>query len=204
MPPCLPVPGCRVKANRADASVRARLPQFESRITSHESRPSRPSLVRGDSPRNAPLCMPPCVRVPSWRVSNRGQCHRACPSPAAVSKPTVPTPACVRGSRSSNHESRVTNHESRPSRPSLVRGDSPRNAPLCMPPCVGVPSWCVRDRETMPPCLRVPGCRVKANRADASVRARLPQFESRITSHDSRPSRPAGSFGLFAFGWRIC
>ena len=36
--------------------MRARLLQFESRVTNHESRPFQPSLVRGDTPRNAPLC----------------------------------------------------------------------------------------------------------------------------------------------------
>ena len=72
MPPCLRVsslrasdremlPPCLRNSNLAptprvhDASMPARLPQFESRITTHDPRPFRPSLVRGDTPRNAPL-----------------------------------------------------------------------------------------------------------------------------------------------------
>ena len=45
--------------------------------------------------------------VPAWRQRAAGRRHRTCEAPAVV-----PTPPYVRGSRSSNHESRITNHGS--------------------------------------------------------------------------------------------
>lgn len=98
-----------------------------------------------------------------------------------------------------------------PFRPSLVRGlppQAPRNT-ISTPPFVLVPSWCVCDREVMPPCscipkavsnpaLMMPPCVLSSNSSpprpvhDASVRSRLPPFESRVTNHESRQSWAVG------------
>ena len=64
-----------------------------------------------------------------------------------------------------------------------------------MPPCVLAPGWCVSDREVMPPCLRDSNLPPTRRGRDASVRARLPQFESRITNHESRPFGRSGRSG---------
>ena len=211
-------PGCPRRARRVDATVRARFqlvpdatvrarrPQFELRITNHESRPFRPSLVRGDSPRNAPLAYT-TVRarfqaVPDAPVVSTPPCVRV----SSLS----PTPPCVRGARSSNCESRITNHGH--SGPPLCGGIPPATPPLCIPPCVRVSSL----SPTRPSCRRhracaFPACPRRARHVDATVRARFqlvpdatvrarrPQFESRITNHESRitaiPALPcAGGF----------
>ena len=108
---------------------------------------SGPPSCGGTPPATPPLVLPPCLRDSS--------------SPS--------TPPCVRGSRSSNHESRVTAVMAVPALPRA--GDSPRNAP----PCYAT----VRARPQL---------------AAATERARRPQFESRITNHESRqlwPFRPS-------------
>ena len=74
-----------------------------------------------------------------------------CAGGHAPQRPPVAMPPCVRVARSSNHESRITNHESRPSRPSLVRGDTPRNAPLylCHRACAS-PAVRITNHESRP------------------------------------------------------
>ena len=160
--PVVPAPPCL---------RRSRSSNHESRITNHESRPFRPSLVRGDSPRNAPLCYATvparfqltrqrqsCQRhracvAPAVRITNHESritaipalpcagglpsqrppmlCHRACAIPADASTPVVPAPPCLRRSRSSNHESRITNHGR-----SFCGGTPPATPPCVMPPCL--------------------------------------------------------------------
>ncbi len=148
---------CQLVCQRpaGNATVPARLPQFESRITNHESRVTAlqagraaPALpyAGGLPPQRPPVAIPPCLRVPSWCVSDRKA-----------------MPPCMRGSRSSNHESQITNHESRvtalqagravPALP-YAGGHPPQRPPVAMPPCVCVASSCVSDREAMPPCER--------------------------------------------------
>ena len=99
----------------------------------------------GLPPQRPPEAMPPCVRVSSLPL----------------------TPACLRGSRSSNCESRLTTHGR--SGPPLCGGTPPAT-----PPCSDA---AVRARFQLA--------------ADPSVPARLPQFELRLTNHDSRPPRPS-------------
>ena len=113
--------------------------------------PFRTSLVRGDSPRNAPLQLCRRAYASPARLSATGrQCHRACAEPAGVSKPArvchracaIPacrrraadaTPARVRGSRSSNHKSQITSHgrsgRSGRSGPPLSGGTPPATPP---------------------------------------------------------------------------
>ena len=67
-----------------------------------------------------------------------------------------------------------------------MRGDSPRNAPLCMPACLRLPRRSVSNPEATPPCLRASSSPPTRSRADASILAQLAQFESRTTIHDSR------------------
>ena len=97
----------------------------------------------GHPPQRPPVAMPPCVRRTSLSPAPAMRSHRACTIPACRRRAVDTTPPCVRGSRSSNPESRIANPESRianpelrpsravgPFRPSLGRGDTPRNAPL--------------------------------------------------------------------------
>ena len=63
--------------------------------------------------------------MPACRRRHRRKTDRADALPSRRQRATVPTPASLRGSRSSNHESR-------PSRPSLVREDSPPQRPPCV------------------------------------------------------------------------
>ena len=185
MPPCLRVPSRRVSASRTDATVPARRPQFESRITSHESRitavpalpcagglpPQRPPVANATVParpqppcqrqpyRRHRACAAPAVRITNHesRVTNHGRsgpplCGGTPPATPPVANATVPA-------RRPQFESRVTNHESRPFRPSLARGDSPRNAPLIQrhPPCVGSDTALYSQRPSPPHAnLRVP------------------------------------------------
>ena len=128
--------------------------------SNHDSRPFwavgpfRPSLVRGDSPRNAPLKnhldATVCAQFQLVADAQPGGANvRARFQHAADAQPgganvrarfqhaadAQPGGANVRA-RLTQFESRFTNHDSRPFwtvgpfRPSLVRGDSPRNAPL--------------------------------------------------------------------------
>ncbi len=171
-----------------------------------ESRPSQAQCSSWQLPLNgrAVPALPCAGKLPPQRPPVLY--HRACAIPArrrrashvdaplrarfqiAADAPVVSTPPCVRGSRSSNHESRVTNHGSYGRSGPPLCGETP----LAPPPCVIPP--CVRD-SSLPPtrqsCRRAPACAIparrrRANRVNATVRARLPQFESRITSHESR------------------
>ncbi len=263
------IPACRRRASHVDAPLRARLPQFESRITSHESRlcyttvPARFQLaadapvmstrpcVRGSRSSNHEsrvtnhaCVIPPCLRdsslpptrqscrrapacaAPAVRITNHESritpvlYHRACAIPAcrrrasrvdaplparfqlAADAPVMSTPPCVRGSRSSNHESRVTNHAC-VIPPCLRDSSSPptrqscRRHRACAAPAVRITNH--ESRITPVLCHRacaILACRRRASHVDAPLRARLPQFESRITSHESRlcyttvPARP--------------
>ncbi len=150
-PPMLCHRACAIPADASTPVVpappclrRSRSSNHESQVTNHES---RPFLVRELPPQRPPML-----------------CHRACAIPADVSTPVVPAPPCLRRSRSSNHESRITNHGR------SLCGNSPRNAPY-----------------VMPPCLLDSSRRVNASRPSATVPASLPQFESRFTNHESRP-----------------
>ncbi len=191
MPPCVCVsslpltPACR-RGSRSS--------NHESRITAAPALP----CAGGHPPQRPPVAMPPCVRDYSL----------------------PPTPACLRGSRSSNHESRLTAAPALP----CAGGHPPQRPPVAMPPCVRVSSLPLTQRAGAAPAVRItnhesritthgrpgpPLCRgtppatppcsdaaVRARRqlaADPSVPARLPQFESRITNHESRPSRAVGS-----------
>ena len=241
MPACVRVPSRRVNASRADATVPARFqlaadaPRTQrkpyvrgSRSSNHESRVTNhsrsgappatpPSACSGPPPPDNPAHLttePPTACRPQ-QTSQRQPCrrHRACSIPACR-RAADTTPASVRGSRSSNHESRVTNHESQPFRPSLVRGDAPRNAPLCMPACVRVPSSASVSTSNAsspavptPPCPRdsslppAPAPRTQRQppptrrRHDANVRGsrssnhelRTATHDSRLTTHESRP-----------------
>ncbi len=95
-------------------------------------------------------------------------------------------PPCVRVARSSNHESRITNHGR--SGPPLCGGTPPATPPVAMPPCVRVArSSNHESRITAVPALPYAGdTPCNAPCSYATVRARRPQFESRITNHESR------------------
>ena len=112
-----------------------RLPQFESRLTIHDSRQFQPiaNAPRTQRPR---ACAAPAVRITIHD-------SRFTAVPAFRQRAADATPPCVRGPRSSNHESRFTIHGS----------------------------------SSLSPTRRG---------RDAPVRARPPQFESRLTIHDSR------------------
>ena len=155
-----------------NAPVRARPPQFESRFTNHDSRPFQPFA-------NAP----------------RSQRPRACAAPAV---------------RITIHDSRFTIH----GRSSLSPTRRGRNAPVrARPPqfesrftihdsrFTAVPAYRQRAADATPPCVRGPRSSNHDSRftihgssslsptrrgRDAPVRARPPQFESRLTIHDSR------------------
>ncbi len=123
-------------------------------------------------------------------------CRRAAASPDDVSKRAMPKPPCPRDSslpptrrqracaalavRITNHESRVTAVLAVPALPcagGLPPQRPPCNATVCAPP----------QLTRQPPggnatVRAIPACRRRA----ASVRARRSQFESRITSHESR------------------
>ncbi len=175
MPPCLRVPSRRVSASRTDATVPARpQPPYQRqpcrrhracaapavRITNHESR------VTNHGHSGPPLCggtppaTPPCsdATVP------------ARPQPPSQRQPYRRHRACAAPAvRITNHESRITNHGRSGPRVTCAGGLPPQRPPV-----------------GMPPCLRVPSRRVSASRTDATVPARRPQFESRVTSHESR------------------
>ena len=128
------IPACRRRASHVDATMRARLPQFESRITSHESRLRYTTVsARFQLAADAPvMSTPPCVRDSS--------------SPS--------TPPCVRGSRSSNHESRVTAVMAVPALP-RAGGLPPQRPPvLCRRACAP-PACRQRAADTMPPSGRI-------------------------------------------------
>ena len=115
---------------------------------------------------------------------------RAVPTPFRLAANAQPCrrqhPYAAPAARITTHDSRLTTHDSRPFRPSLVRGDSPRNAPLCMPACLRLPRRPVSKREATPPCLRPSRSPPTRSRANTSILTQLPQFESRFTTHDSR------------------
>ncbi len=98
-----------------------------SRSSNHESRiPAVPAL--------------PCAGgLPPQRPSML--CHRACAIPADVSTSVVPVPPYLRGSRSSNHESRIPAVQGGRAVPALpsAGGFPPQRPPVAMPPCVPVP-----------------------------------------------------------------
>ena len=121
------------------------------RITIHESRPFvpfRPSLVRGTPPATPPcVCRRACASpaavsatgkqcrhacaIPACRRRHRRKTDRSFAPPARRQRATVPTPACLRGSRSSNHDSRITNHgRSGRSGPPLCGGLPPQRPPV--------------------------------------------------------------------------
>ncbi len=160
--------------------------------------PFRPSLVRGDASRNAPLAMPPCVRVPSCRVGVR----RVDATVPARLQPAADTTRTRRGhdasvrARLPQFESRITNHESRVTAVLGGRtvsalpcaGGRPRNAPLAMPPCVRVPRCRVGVRRvdaTVPARLQPAAdtTRTRRQRTCAAPAVRITNHESRITSH---------------------
>ena len=88
-----------------NAPVRARPPQFESRFTIHDSRPFQPfaNAPRTQRPR---ACAAPAVRITTHD-------SRFTAVPAFRQRAADATPPCVRGPRSSNHDSRLTIHDSR-------------------------------------------------------------------------------------------
>ena len=154
--------------------------------------------------RNQPVCQSQrgYATVPAQfqLVANapRTRRQRACAAPAV---------------RITNHKSRVTAVLDGRAVPALpcAGGLPPQRPPAAMPPCLRFPSSSVSDRETMPPCLRGTSRCVKASEGmppclrnsslsptrrgrDASARARLPQFESQITNHESRPFWTVGPF----------
>ena len=93
---------------------------------------------------------------------------------------------------------RITNHESRPSRavgpfrPSLVRGDTPRNAPRSYATVRARNQLVASASHAEPPCVHDSSLPPTRRGHDATMRARLSQFESRITNHESRPSLVRG------------
>ena len=212
MLPCVRVPCCRVGARRVDATVSARFqPAADTtrtrrqrtcaapavRITNHESRITAvldgravPALpCAGGLPPQRPssyATVRACPLLPCRRQTCRR--HSACSIPACRRHDADTTPAYVRGSRSSNHESRITNH-----------GRSGRSGRSGPPLCGGTPP--ATPPVAMLPCVRVPCCRVGARRVDATVPARFqPAADTtrtrrqrtcaapavRITNHESR------------------
>ena len=192
MPPCVLVPCATGKCHRAGprppskpavptpACVRG------SRSSNHESRITAvPALPRagGLPPQRPPIYATVCARPQPCQQPGSNATVR--PSPAAVSKPTVSTPACVRGSRSSNHESRVTNHGR--SGPPLCGGTPPATPPLSDATVRARPQ--LRDREVYAtvrarprlPCQSQPCRRQRACAAPAV----------RITNHESVTAVPA-------------
>ncbi len=199
-------------APRADATkcVRRQFRRLSFDVSSSDLRPFkpfRPSLVRGDTPRNAPLVYASvCARpqLPCQRPGGNATVHAGFELAVAPSLPMQPclrdsslppTPLCVRGSRSSNHESRVTNHGR--SGPPLCGGTPPATPP-CSYASVRARSQLTCQRPVrnatvragfelaaapsvpMPPCLldsslpSTPPC----------VRgARSSNHESRVTNH---------------------
>ena len=136
------------RRQRACAAPAVRITNHESRITNHESRPFgpfRPSLVRGDTPRNAPLSyatVPAPPRLPCQQPGSIATVPlRYQPvAVATVVGPTVPArfhlatyaQPCRRQRACAAPAVRITNHESRPFgpfRPSLVRGTPPATPP---------------------------------------------------------------------------
>ena len=121
--------------------------------------PFRPSLVRGDAPRSAPLAMPPCVRVPSCRVGVR-RVDAPVPArfqPAADTTRTRRQRTCAAPAvRITNHESRVTAVLDGRAVPALpcAGGRPPQRPPVAVPPCVRVPSIHVSADRDDPPFVR--------------------------------------------------
>ena len=124
--------------------------------------PSRPSLVRATPPATPP-CSDAAVRARRQLVCQRpGGNATKCARLQLASDSSVPARLPQFESRITNHESRITNHG--------------RPGP---PLCGGTP-------PATPPCSDAAVCARFQLAADTSVPARLPQFDSRLTTHDSR------------------
>ena len=201
------IPARRRRASHVDATMRARLPQFESRITSHEITPvlyhracAIPARRRRASHVDAPLR----ARLPQFESRITSHESRLCYTTVsarfqlAADAPVMSTPPCVRGSRSSNHESRVTNHAlcytTVPARFQLA-ADAPV---MSTPPCVrGSRSSNHESRVTnhacvIPPCLRVPSLSPARRGREATVRARRLPVPSSTPAHRSHPVPTTG------------
>ncbi len=129
--------------------------------------------------------MPPYRRVPSRRAkvsradatvparfqlaadASRTRRQRACAAPAV---------------RIANHESRITNHGR--SGPPLCGGTPPQRPPHHR--ACASPADASAPAVSTPPGVRDSSSPPTRRGHDASVRARRPQFELRITNHESR------------------